>query len=315
MNGQSIDLREKNSWTMRMHEVSTPELAEVFAINAMAPFIINARLKGLMTRGRDLPPSVARHSWRKDGQADVDALARMLPPSLREAMLGDLVSEDLRPGGALRSAAAAAGASAAGVAGGAEDAASCSDAAAAAGGAGGPPSKRPRREAPDAAAAAEAAAAKKERAAASARRSGLAGVSKLLGDVAAAVPASLCRFVINVSAMEGKFARAKTPAHPHTNMAKAALNMQTRTAAQDYAELLIFMNAVDTGVSVQLGCGCCTLMPPTTTPMQRAAFITPFSVSFLCVLSPSCSGSIWSSRLRLPSGRRSATISRHPSTR
>lgn len=260
VNGQSIDLREKNSWTMRMHEVSTPELAEVFAINAMAPFIINARLKGLMTRGRDLPPSVARHSWRRDGQADVDALARMLPPSLREAMLGDLVSDGLRPGGALRSAAAAAGASAAAVgssggAGAAEDGASGSESGAgAAGGAGGPPSKRPRREAADAggsasSAAAAAAAAKKERAAASARRSGLAGVSKLLGDVAAAVPASVCRFVINVSAMEGKFARAKTPAHPHTNMAKAALNMQTRTAAQDYAEELIFMNAVDTGVS------------------------------------------------------------------
>jgi hypothetical protein len=47
--------------------------------------------------------------------------------------------------------------------------------------------------------------------------------------------------------MEGKFNRAKTPAHPQTNMAKAALNMMTRTSAQDYAEELIFMNAADTG--------------------------------------------------------------------
>ena len=38
-------------------------------------------------------------------------------------------------------------------------------------------------------------------------------------------------FIVNVSAMEGKFYRHKTPNHPHTNMAKAALNMMTRTAA------------------------------------------------------------------------------------
>ena len=40
------------------------------------------------------------------------------------------------------------------------------------------------------------------------------------------------RFIVNVSAMEGKFYRRKTAAHPHTNMAKAALNMMTRTSAQ-----------------------------------------------------------------------------------
>ena len=56
------------------------------------------------------------------------------------------------------------------------------------------------------------------------------------------------RFIINVSAMEGQFDRKhKTTAHPHTNMAKAALNMMTRTSAADYAEDNIFMNSVDTG--------------------------------------------------------------------
>lgn len=56
------------------------------------------------------------------------------------------------------------------------------------------------------------------------------------------------RFIINVSAMEGQFNRfAKTVFHPHTNMAKAALNMMTRTAAADYAQDRIFMNSVDTG--------------------------------------------------------------------
>ncbi len=38
INMQQIDLRKHNSWVMRMHEVSTPELAEVFAINAITPF-------------------------------------------------------------------------------------------------------------------------------------------------------------------------------------------------------------------------------------------------------------------------------------
>ena len=56
------------------------------------------------------------------------------------------------------------------------------------------------------------------------------------------------KHVINVSAMEGKFQRwHKEDRHPHTNMAKAALNMMTHTAASDFAKSGIFMNAVDTG--------------------------------------------------------------------
>ncbi|MDA1014497.1 MAG: SDR family oxidoreductase [Planctomycetota bacterium] len=56
------------------------------------------------------------------------------------------------------------------------------------------------------------------------------------------------KHIVNVSAMEGIFYRAyKTDKHPHTNMAKAALNMLTRTSAQDYARDGIHMNAVDTG--------------------------------------------------------------------
>ena len=56
------------------------------------------------------------------------------------------------------------------------------------------------------------------------------------------------RFIVNVSAVEGQFNHTqKTPRHPHTNMAKAALNMMTRTSAQDYAQDNIFMNSVDTG--------------------------------------------------------------------
>ena len=56
------------------------------------------------------------------------------------------------------------------------------------------------------------------------------------------------KHIVNVSAMEGVFYRAyKTDKHPHTNMAKAALNMLTRTSAQDYARVGIHMNSVDTG--------------------------------------------------------------------
>jgi NAD(P)-dependent dehydrogenase (short-subunit alcohol dehydrogenase family) len=108
---QQIDLRGRNSWRLLMAEVSSVELLEVQLINAVAPFIINARLKPLMTR----TPERDKH-------------------------------------------------------------------------------------------------------------------------------------IVNVSAVEGQFYRNwKTTRHPHTNMAKAALNMMTRTAATDYHGDGIHMNSVDTG--------------------------------------------------------------------
>ncbi|MEX0692672.1 MAG: SDR family oxidoreductase [Gemmatimonadales bacterium] len=56
------------------------------------------------------------------------------------------------------------------------------------------------------------------------------------------------KHIVNVSAVEGQFYRNfKTTRHPHTNMAKAALNMMTRTAAADYRNDGIHMNSVDTG--------------------------------------------------------------------
>ncbi|SOD72496.1 short subunit dehydrogenase [Jatrophihabitans sp. GAS493] len=72
-------------------------------------------------------------------------------------------------------------------------------------------------------------------------------VSRLRPAMAAA--SARRKYVVNVSAMEGQFSRRyKGPGHPHTNMAKAALNMLTRTSA---AEMLstdgILMTAVDTG--------------------------------------------------------------------
>ncbi len=56
------------------------------------------------------------------------------------------------------------------------------------------------------------------------------------------------KHIVNVTAMEGKFYRFTKPdRHPHTNMAKAALNMLTHTSASDLEKDGIYMNAVDTG--------------------------------------------------------------------
>jgi len=108
---QQVDRRDRNSWRLLLHEVSTVELLETQLVNAVAPFVLNARLKPLMVR----TPERDKH-------------------------------------------------------------------------------------------------------------------------------------VVNVSAVEGQFYRRfKTTRHPHTNMAKAALNMMTRTAAADFHADGIHMNAVDTG--------------------------------------------------------------------
>ena len=72
-------------------------------------------------------------------------------------------------------------------------------------------------------------------------------VSRLRSAMAASTAAR--KYVVNVSAMEGVFGRGyKGPGHPHTNMAKAALNMLTRTSAREMFETDgILMTAVDTG--------------------------------------------------------------------
>ena len=64
-----------------------------------------------------------------------------------------------------------------------------------------------------------------------------------------AASAASRKYVVNVSAMEGQFGRAyKGAGHPHTNMAKAALNMLTRTSAPEMLSTAgILMTAVDTG--------------------------------------------------------------------
>ena len=48
---EQLDLRRDNSWTQRIDQISTPELAEVFAINALAPFVINSKLIPVLKDG------------------------------------------------------------------------------------------------------------------------------------------------------------------------------------------------------------------------------------------------------------------------
>ncbi len=82
------------------------------------------------------------------------------------------------------------------------------------------------------------------------------------------------KHIVNVTAMEGKFHRfTKSNRHPHTNMAKAALNMMTHTSASDLAEDGIYMNAVDTGwVRMRIP-------PPSRRQNKRSTIFSPRSTS------------------------------------
>ncbi|GGX07421.1 oxidoreductase [Streptomyces malachitofuscus] len=81
------------------------------------------------------------------------------------------------------------------------------------------------------------------------------------------------RYVVNVTAVEGRFAvRNKMPGHPHTNMAKAALNMLTRTSAAALAEQGVYMCAVDTGWITDEN------PAPRKSRIARAGFRTPLDV-------------------------------------
>ncbi|AMV28685.1 hypothetical protein VT84_30045 [Gemmata sp. SH-PL17] len=48
-----------------------------------------------------------------------------------------------------------------------------------------------------------------------------------------------------VSAVEGQLASEKNGRHPHTNMAKARLNMMVRMSAPEFAADRVFLTAVD----------------------------------------------------------------------
>eukprot|EP01119_Soliformovum_irregulare_P020964 TRINITY_DN6862_c0_g1_i1.p1 TRINITY_DN6862_c0_g1~~TRINITY_DN6862_c0_g1_i1.p1 ORF type:complete len:637 (+),score=181.21 TRINITY_DN6862_c0_g1_i1:262-1911(+) len=55
------------------------------------------------------------------------------------------------------------------------------------------------------------------------------------------------KYIVNVSSVEGQFYHIKSTKHPHTNMAKASMNMMTRTSAPHYAKMEVYMCSVDTG--------------------------------------------------------------------
>ncbi|MFE3850030.1 SDR family NAD(P)-dependent oxidoreductase [Streptomyces griseorubiginosus] len=81
------------------------------------------------------------------------------------------------------------------------------------------------------------------------------------------------RYVVNVTAVEGRFAvRNKMAGHPHTNMAKAALNMLTRTSAAELADQGVHMCAVDTGWITDEN------PAPKKERMARAGFRTPLDI-------------------------------------
>jgi NAD(P)-dependent dehydrogenase (short-subunit alcohol dehydrogenase family) len=175
VNNQQIDLRKKHSWLLRMHEVSTPEVAEVFAINSISPFVMISRLKPALTK-TPLHAEVAESNSHENDAPHVQSLAEYILNEERVKKKQNGKSGD---------------------------------------------SKSKKGEKPPA--------------------------PYCKGGVSTRVHHADCSFIVNVSSMEGKFYRRKMEAHPHTNMAKAALNMMTRTAADDYKNSNIFMTAVDTG--------------------------------------------------------------------
>lgn len=48
--GQQVDNRLHNSWVLSLDQVSTVECTEVHIVNALAPFILNSKLKPLMMK-------------------------------------------------------------------------------------------------------------------------------------------------------------------------------------------------------------------------------------------------------------------------
>jgi len=64
--GEQLDLREMNSWRLTLEQVSTKEFLEVQVINSVAPFIITARLRGLMKRSPPLTTSTATSTTNGD---------------------------------------------------------------------------------------------------------------------------------------------------------------------------------------------------------------------------------------------------------
>ena len=247
-----------------MHEISTPEVAEVFAVNSIAPFVLAARLKPLMARQTTATAATgvsATATTTATGSADGDLLDicdvavntrafSLAGAKLTEANLtADEESRSCR------------GEKKGFIYGSACDTSQITSAKKRVSGTGGRASLSD----------AEICAGVGVGAPENTESGGSSG--------SPAVRGADCSFVVNVSSMEGKFYRKKMATHPHTNMAKAAMNMMTRTSAADYASSGIYMTAVDTGA-------------PTTLIKCELSVLLKVSVICFCVTSPSSSSSL-----------------------
>jgi len=73
---QQRDLRAHNSWRLRLHEVPTVELLEVQLVNAVAPFVINAKREPLMMRVPTADKHVVKHPHTNMAKAALNMLTR-----------------------------------------------------------------------------------------------------------------------------------------------------------------------------------------------------------------------------------------------
>jgi hypothetical protein len=55
VNQQQLDLRSVNSWLLKIDQVEVPELVEVFAINALAPFVLNSKFLPFLSSSQSVP--------------------------------------------------------------------------------------------------------------------------------------------------------------------------------------------------------------------------------------------------------------------
>lgn len=217
VNQQQLDLRRQNSWLLRMHQVSSPEIAEVFAINSISPFILVARLKPLLVYGKN--KRNCANEFGVSDKGDKSTGHSRSKPSKRDTAAHETVASTTPLLSLAESILLQEGAHS-----------SSSSSTHKSGNSGNGDSTGTRHAGVDAQ-----------------EGTNTGSFDTAHGARAAQVPIADCSFVVNVSSMEGKFYRRKMASHPHTNMAKAALNMMTRTVAGDYREDNIFMTAVDTG--------------------------------------------------------------------
>lgn len=202
VNNQQLDLRTQNSWLFRMHHVSTPELTEVFAINSISPFILVARLKGMMTKAASTDAAINMKKKStgvlNDKNVPVSKRARRMNPNnpwcLDEDQAGNPDAVEVICEGIEGNASAVK----------VENNSKDKDMFGWKGGSGNYQGHGPQKQA--------------MHEADSSSANTTESTAKEARNTIPRVPAAHCSFVVNVSSMEGKFYRRKLATHPHTNM-------------------------------------------------------------------------------------------------